>query len=120
MDHYQNPRNYGTLENPDFSSGEHNPSCGDIITIQGNIENDRLTKICFTAQGCVISVASASLLTEYAHQKTLETITAITPQQMQEIIGITLGPLRIKCALLSLIALQKGIQNYTQTHLKGS
>jgi len=112
MDHYQNPRNYGSLENPDFNSGEHNPSCGDIIAIQGLIENNQLKTIRFTAQGCVISVASASLLSEYVQGTPLEKISAITPEDMQKIIGITLGPLRLKCALLSLSALQKGIQTY--------
>ena len=60
MDHYHHPRNYGTLENPHFESGDMNPSCGDSVSFQGIIENNHLKQIRFTAQGCVISVAAAS------------------------------------------------------------
>ena len=116
IDHYHHPRNYGTLENPDFSSGEHNPSCGDSISMQGIIENKHLKKIAFTAQGCVISIATASLLTEYVTGLSFEQIEKITPEQLQELVGITLGPLRLKCALLPLHALQKGIADYKKAH----
>lgn len=114
MEHYQHPRNYGDLENADFSSGEYNPSCGDSISMKGHIENNHLKTIRFTAQGCVISVACASLLSEYVHHMSLAAILALDAATMQEITGITLGPLRLKCTLLSLSALKKGIQHYLQ------
>jgi nitrogen fixation protein NifU and related proteins len=116
MDHYQNPRNYGTLENPDFESGEQNPSCGDTISLQGTINNNHITVLRFIAHGCVISTATASLLTEYVQNASLESIENISPEQLQEIVGITLGPLRLKCALLPLNALKKGIHTYQVQH----
>jgi len=111
MDHFRNPRNYGTLEYPDFSSGEYNPSCGDAIAIQGIIKDDRIFKIAFTGKGCVISQAAASMLLEYCIGKTIDEIDAFDAHTMQELLGISLGPVRLKCALLPLHALKKGIEN---------
>lgn len=118
MDHYQNPRNYGTLENPDFESGEQNPSCGDTISLQGTVKDNHITALRFIAHGCVISTATASLLTEYVQNAPLETVQNISPEKLQEIVGITLGPLRLKCALLSLNALKKGIHVYQAQQLQ--
>lgn len=119
MEHYQHPRNYGNLENPDFSSGEHNPSCGDLIAIQGLFDHNELKTVRFTAQGCVMSIATASLLSEYVQHKSIENILAIDAQTIQKIIGINLGPLRLKCALLPLFALQAGIKQYQHNQAKG-
>ncbi len=116
MDHYHHPRNYGKLENPHFQSGDMNPSCGDSVSLQGIVENNHLKKVCFTAQGCVISIAAASLLTEHVTGLSLDQIEQLTPETMQQLLGITLGPLRLKCALLPLQALQKGIVEFKKAH----
>ena len=116
MDHYHHPRNYGTLENPHFESGDMNPSCGDSVSFQGIIENNHLKQIRFTAQGCVISVAAASLLTEQVIDLPLDQIEKLTPDSTMQLLGITLGPLRLKCALLPLQALQKGIAGFKKAH----
>jgi nitrogen fixation NifU-like protein len=112
MDHYRHPRNYGKLSKADFSSGEYNPSCGDSVTFEGRIENNILTAMAFTGKGCVISQATASLLTEYCLRKSLADILAISKEDVVKLIGIELGPTRLMCALLPLQALQEGVLNY--------
>lgn len=112
MDHYRNPRNRGRLEAPDFSSDEHNPSCGDSIFMQGTIAQDSVIAIAFEGKGCVISQATASMLSASVKNKNLQDILAIDAAYIISLLGIELGPMRIKCALLSLIALQQGIKKY--------
>lgn len=111
LDHYRNPRNRGTLERPDFSSGRYNPSCGDGIELAGIIKNGRLEVVKFTGQGCMISQAAASLLTEMVTGMPLEKIRALTADDMKKMVGIELGPTRLKCAMLGLMALQEGLHN---------
>jgi nitrogen fixation NifU-like protein len=116
MDHYHHPHNRGQLPNPDFSIEEYNPSCGDLISMQGRIENNRVSNIHFDGKGCIISQASASLLTQECNGKNLTDILALTTHDVETWIGTSLGPLRLKCALMPLQALQAGIIHYqTQT-----
>lgn len=110
LDHYRNPRNRGALKSPDFSSGMANPSCGDAISMQGIIKGDYLEQCFFEGKGCVISQATASMLTEQAIGKPIADIMAMNAHSMQTMIGMQLGPTRLKCALLPLEALKKGIQ----------
>lgn len=114
LDHYKNPRNNGTLESPDFSCGEANPSCGDSILMQGHIEDDTLTDIRFTGQGCVLNQATASMLTEEVIGKSLDEILALNTAYIENLVGSKLGPNRLRCALLPLQALQNGIKTYKE------
>lgn len=114
MDHYKYPRNKGKINTPDIASGVYNPSCGDASSITACVENEKIRSIAFDASGCVISIASASLLTEYVKGKSLAQINLVTKNDLFSIIGIPLGPTRLKCALLPLEALQKGIEEYTK------
>jgi len=112
MDHFQNPRNKGKLENPDFSTAQHNPSCGDSVSVQGVVKDNVLSAIAFEGKGCVMSQAAASILSEFCISKTVDEILAIQKEDLPEIIGMEIGPIRIKCALLALIALKDGILQY--------
>ncbi len=112
LDHYKNPRNAGTLENPDFSCGEANPSCGDSIEIQGHIDDGILADIRFTGQGCVLNQATASMLTEKVKGKSLDEILALDSAFIENLVGNKLGPNRMRCAQLPLQALQNGIKGY--------
>ena len=114
MDHYRNPRNRGAIACPDFISDLHNPSCGDSIAIQGTISLGRLAEVAFYGSGCVISQAAASLLTTTCKGKQINEIKAVDKNTMLELLGIELGPTRLKCALLALDALHQGINNYQQ------
>ena len=109
LDHYQNPRNYGEMEDPDISHEEYNPLCGDRLVFQLKLENGRVVDVKFHGEGCAISQASASMLTERVLGKTIDDLKAITKEEILEMLGIPIGPVRIKCALLSLKALKAGI-----------
>lgn len=110
MEHYRNPRNREKLERPDFASGQFNPSCGDQVSIEGMREGEVITKLAFTGTGCVISQATASLLTEWCTGKTVAEIMALDAEAIQELIDMQLGPVRLKCALLPLYALHAGLK----------
>ncbi|HSW73775.1 MAG TPA: iron-sulfur cluster assembly scaffold protein [Candidatus Limnocylindria bacterium] len=110
IDHYRNPRNKGVVAHAQFEGKMHNPSCGDSVSMAGSFDNSGvLTTIGFDGSGCVISQAAASLLTEYCKGKTGEHIKNLDVDFMQKLVGIDLGPGRVKCALLALQALQAAI-----------
>ncbi len=109
LDHYKNPRNFGTLDPADISYEDDNPLCGDRIRIDLRLdENQRVKEAAFSGHGCAISQASASMLTEEILGKTLDEIRHIGKEQVLELLGIELGPVRLKCALLSLKVLKAG------------
>ncbi len=110
LDHYRHPRNHGVLEDADVSHEEYNPLCGDRLTIQLKIgPDDRVEAVRFHGHGCAISQASASMLTEMVEGKTLDEVKAIQKQDILDALGIPIGPVRLKCALLSLKALKAGV-----------
>jgi len=110
LDHYRNPRNKGRLENPTHMHEEHNPLCGDVIRIDLVVnEQDVIEEVRFDGQGCAISQASASMLTEMIQGKTLEEAKQVSKEDILEALGIDIGPVRLKCALLSLKALKAGV-----------
>ena len=108
IDHYQNPRNYGALEHPDISYEDSNPVCGDEIRMDLKIQDGRVVDARFQGHGCSISQASASMLTEDIIGKTLKEVKQIDKQYLLDMLGIPLGPVRLKCALLSLKVLKAG------------
>ncbi len=108
LDHYENPSNYGTLPNPDISHEEDNPLCGDKIRIDLIVEDDIITAVRFSGYGCTISQASASMLTEEIEGKTLTEVKKLSRDDILDMVGIPLGPVRVKCALLALKVLKAG------------
>ena len=108
IDHYQNPRNYGTLEHPDISYEDSNPVCGDELRIDLQVKDGKVVDARFSGHGCSISQASASMLTEEIIGKSLEEVKQIDKQYLLAMLGIPLGPVRLKCALLSLKVLKAG------------
>ena len=109
LDHYKNPRNYGTLENPDISHEEGNPYCGDVIRFDLKIEDNKIVDVRFSGKGCTISQAAASILTGMIKGKDLDEVKKLTKEDMLEALGIPVGPTRIKCALLGLKVLKSGL-----------
>lgn len=110
LDHYQNPRNYGEIEDPDVSHEEYNPLCGDRLIIELKYgEDDHVAEAKFHGEGCAISQASASMLTELVAGKSLDELKALTKDDILGMLGIPIGPVRMKCALLSLKALKAGV-----------
>jgi nitrogen fixation protein NifU and related proteins len=113
LDHYRNPRNKGKLSDADVSIHDSNPLCGDEIDIHLKIEGDKIKDIRFEGRGCAISQASASMLTETVMGKPLATVKDFSKDDHLENMGLTsLGPSRIKCALLSLKVLKLAMVRY--------
>ena len=108
LDHYENPCNYGTLPNPDISHEEDNPLCGDRIRMDLLVQDDIIKEVRFSGHGCTISLAAASMLTEKIEGKTLTEIKNLSRDDIMDMIGIPLGPVRVKCALLALKVLKAG------------
>lgn len=114
LEHYHHPRNAGTIAAPDFSSSEYNHSCGDQVQIQGQMQNFVITRLAFIGSGCLLSQAVASMLTEACVGKTAQQILALNKDFVLGLVGSSLGPTRLRCALLPLYALQQGLQSYMQ------
>lgn len=113
-DHYHNTPYKGVVEQPHVSGTSQNNSCGDRIHVTATIADGLLTAIKFDGEGCVISQAAASLLAEHVQHKDIKFIEGMTAADMQVLLGIPLGPVRLRCALLALEALHKGIKEYAR------
>jgi len=110
IDRYKNPQFKGELDPHDISFEDDNPLCGDHIRIDLRIDEEGVvTDAAFDGYGCAISQASADLLVESIQGKSLEDIKDYTKEDLLEMLGLELGPARIKCALLSLKVLKAGI-----------
>lgn len=110
LEHYTHPHHYGRLENPDISHEESNPLCGDRVRFDLLLEGDGQTvrDVRFSGVGCAISKASASMLSDLILGKTLREIRSLTREDVLEELGLELGPVRLKCALLPLKVVKAG------------
>ena len=109
LDHYGNPRNQGTLEDADISCKRDNPLCGDVVRLDIRLKDGRVSEAWFSGEGCVISMASASMFTEAIQGQTVEELRALRDEDMFSMLGVSLGPARAKCGLLPLRVLQEGL-----------
>jgi nitrogen fixation protein NifU and related proteins len=100
LEHWQNPQNYGVIKDADIDAQGDNPICGDHIRITAKLTNGMIADIAFTAEGCAISKASASLFTEYAKGKMLPKIQTLPQEEALTLLNVTITPARFKCALL--------------------
>ena len=107
----KHPLNYGNLEGATNEHRSFNPLCGDDITIQFVIKDGRITDVKFKGNGCAISMASASLLTDSVKGKTVEEVKKMKKEDLLELLQIPIGPVRLKCALISLEAAQEAIKS---------
>ncbi len=114
LDHYKNPRNYGELEDSDFEHVGENPLCGDTIKLFVKLADDDETieRVSFVGDGCAISQASASLLSTELRGKTLEEVQEMDREDVEELLGVDLTPMRVKCAVLAEKVAQDGAAIY--------
>ncbi len=110
LDHYKNPRNYGELEDPDFTHVGENPSCGDTIRVDVALDDDEETiaAVRFSGDGCAISMASASMLSERLQGMTVEELHELETDDITEMLGVDISPMRVKCAVLGRQVTQDG------------
>lgn len=110
IEHYKNPSYRGKLDPHDISFADNNPLCGDHIQIDLRVDGAGIVaEAMFNGHGCAISQASADLLMESIIGKPLEDVKKLNKQDVLDLIGIDLGPVRLKCALLSLKVLKAGV-----------
>lgn len=111
LDHYKNPRNFGHLENPDAILEEGNVTCGDRIVMEIQLAKkdtqSRITDIRFSGEGCAISQAAASMLTEKVKGMPVDEAMKLQASDITELLGTELTASRMKCAVLSLEVLHK-------------
>ena len=112
LDYYRNPKNKGNLNNPKISARDTNPLCGDVIEIYGNLDKNLIKEIKFNGKGCVISQASASILTENVLNKNIKELKDFSKDDLLKLLGINVSPARLKCALLPLKVLKLAIYKY--------
>jgi nitrogen fixation NifU-like protein len=110
IEHYKNPTYRGRLDPHDISFEDSNPLCGDHIVIDLRVDGDnKVTDARFDGHGCAISQASADLLLESIIGKSIDEVKSMSKQNILDLLGIDLGPVRLKCALLSLKVLKAGV-----------
>jgi nitrogen fixation NifU-like protein len=115
LDHYKNPRNYGSLSDPTFSHRGHNPSCGDELEFDVVLDEagETIESVAFEGEGCAISQAAASLLSERLPGMSLAEVRALDRDDATEMLGGEISPMRVKCAVLA----EKVVQDGAEIHL---
>ncbi len=110
LNHYREPRNKGRLDLPDLSYVDDNPLCGDRVQFDVRLDGDsRVADVAWDGNGCAISMASASMLSEMIKGKSVDELRELTKDDVLDMLGIELGPVRLKCALLALKVLKAGV-----------
>ncbi len=110
LDHYKHPHNAGRLEDASMRARELNPSCGDAIELfLRTDEHGKIEKVAFDGKGCAVSQASVSMLTDALKGKTIEEAEKISEVDILKMLGINVGPMRMKCAMLSLRTLKTAL-----------
>lgn len=109
---YEHPHNKGRIDDASCSMHNYNPLCGDDITMYLKIGNGKIDEIKFEGSGCAISMATASMLTDFVKGKTLDDVEKLGVKNLFDLIGFDPGPARLKCATLSLRALKEATFAY--------
>jgi len=117
LDHYENPRNYGEMAEADVHVEGGNPGCGDLITIYIKVKDGRLAKVSYVGEGCTISQAAASMLTEMVQGKTIEELQELDHQVLVEVLGEESVNTRPRCATLGLDVLRAAVKEYRKKQL---
>ena len=110
IDHFKNPRNYGEIVEAEIKHSELNSICGDMIRLFVKLKEGKVEDVKFKGNGCAISMAATSMMTEVLKKKTLDEIKNLKNEDIFEMLGIKLGVVRMKCGLLCLNTLMKGLE----------
>lgn len=108
---YKHPMNFGSLDTKTHSAHKHNPTCGDDVTVDLEINGDSVSDVKFYGSGCAICMASSSLLTETIKNKTKDEIMYLDIDDVVKLLGIPVSPGRVKCATLCLETIKQALQN---------
>ena len=118
IEHFQNPHNVGKIENPDATATEGSPACGDQLSVYLKVDHDshKIKDIKFQSYGCASNIATASIITDLAVNKTIEEARKITWKQAADELG-GLPPVKMHCSVLAVDALRSAIQDYEKKNL---
>ena len=107
LDHYKRPHNFGELASPDLEAEDNNPLCGDELRVQLTLDDERrISEVAFAGQGCAISQAAASLVSDEIKGMPVDDLLRLDKSFVLELLGIDISATRMKCALLSLKVLK--------------
>jgi nitrogen fixation NifU-like protein len=110
IDHYKNPIHKGRIEKSDYTFEDENPLCGDHIQIEIKVDADqKVIDAKFEGQGCAISISAADLLLDSIIGKSVDDLKMLSKEDILDLLGIELSPVRLKCALLSLKVLKAAV-----------
>jgi nitrogen fixation NifU-like protein len=109
LDHYRHPRNYGDLPNANARAKDSNVLCGDVIEMQLRVNANTIEDARFRGEGCAISMATASMLTEFSKGKSISEIRRVGKEEVVKLLGTDPGPARVECVLLGLNVLKAAI-----------
>ena len=113
LDHYKNPRNYGEIEDATYTHVGENPMCGDEIRMDVKLADDEtIEAVAFRGDGCAISQASASMLSGELRGKTLDELESMDRDDVIDLLGVDISPMRVKCAVLAEKVAQDGAEIY--------
>jgi nitrogen fixation protein NifU and related proteins len=119
LDHYENPHHHGELSDADVSLEGGNPGCGDIVKMYLKLDGDRIKDISFTGQGCTISQASASIISDEVIGRPLAEIEDMDFSLIGDLIGEEMVKMRPRCATLGLETIKAALQEYRRQRLQG-
>jgi nitrogen fixation NifU-like protein len=117
LDHYKNPRGHGVVAEADAEAEGINPLCGDEVAISIAFDGDRIEDVRFRGRGCAISQAATSMLMEMVRGRTAPEVAAMSRDELLDEVGIPLGPVRLKCAILGLGVLKLALHKSKGTPL---
>ena len=118
LDHYKSPRNHGLLDPADARAEGQNPLCGHEVAVTVRLgEGDRIEEVGFDGQGCAISQAATSMLTDLVKGRTAQEVAAMPKEELLGELGIPLTPVRLKCAILGLGVLKLALHKSRGTPL---
>ncbi|TML78421.1 MAG: SUF system NifU family Fe-S cluster assembly protein [Actinobacteria bacterium] len=107
LDHYKHPHNFGELDDADLEFEDMNPLCGDELRVQLRTDDEgRIEDVRFSGQGCAISQASASMVSDEVRGMSPEELLRLDKSFVLELLGIDISATRMKCALLALKVLK--------------
>ncbi len=117
LDHYKQPHHAGHLKKPSVQVKEHNPLCGDVIALDLSVDTSgKIRDVGFVGNGCAISQAAMSLLSDEVLGRSAAAAAKITAEKVVELLGVQISPARMKCALLGFTALQKAIRMHKENN----
>ncbi len=115
LDHYRHPRNYGDLPNANAHAKDANNLCGDVIEMQVRVTAGMIEDVRFRGEGCAISMATASMLTEFSKRKRVSEVKKLGKDDLIRLLGADPGPARVECALLALGVLKAAMNAQQST-----